>query len=97
MKEKVIDWKMENLPKLFYEWCKEADVHRPIGYKHDFDEKVLMLYTCDCGRLIGFHGQLIKKYQDILRLIPQYKEFSFEMYEVHGFANFIIPGKKHRK
>lgn len=97
MKEKVIDWKMENLPKLFYEWCKEADVHRPIGFTINYGSNILVVQSADCGRLIGFHGQLIKKYQDILRLIPQYKEFSFELHEVHGFANYIIPGKKHKK
>lgn len=88
-----IDWKLQGFPKLMYEWCKEANVHTPIGWERDYDEHAYVLYTDHPGPLIGKAGCLVDKYTKALQ--AREPKWTFRFKEIRGgFVNYLIPGKK---
>ena len=94
--ESTINWRLQALPKLMYEWCKEAGVHTPIGYERDHKENAYVLYTTEPGRLIGKAGALIGKY--IKALQEREPGWTFHLKEINGgFFNYIDPQKKKRR
>lgn len=94
--EKEIENKIYNMPKLFYEWCKEAAVHTPINYEFDHRNSKCKVYTTSPGPLIGMKGERVDRYNKELQKL--YTGYTFEFVPLRGmWVNYLIPGKKKKR
>lgn len=50
--------------KLIEDWCVECKVTTPIGYYHDYLNKIITIYTDRPGYLIGKGGEKVKKFEE---------------------------------
>ena len=71
--------------EFFEEWCKEAHVTTPIGYRRY--GSTLYIYTKYPGYMIGKYGSLVEKYREIYKKAFRLHDVKIQFIECDGFAN----------
>lgn len=58
---------VDDICKLLSQWATEAGVKEPLLIRYDRERKKLIIYTTKPGYLIGYHGEIINKYSELLK------------------------------
>lgn len=85
-REDAHDFMLNRNKKLIEEWAKSAGVKTPIGFYND-SNGTLTIYTDKCGQLIGYHGETVNYFKEVLK--KEFgKEYKINFVEVKGgFVN----------
>jgi len=85
LREECAEYMSNKFDTFLSQWCEEAGVKDPIGYKQDHNG-CLIIYTNHPGSLIGKGGSLFYKYEAIMK-----EEFphltKINLVEIDGFAH----------
>ena len=72
------------IEKILTEWKKESHAKRSIHYWYNSIQGDLTICSSEVGRLIGYHGNLVNKYQQILKeQLRDIKEVKFQEVNYH--------------
>lgn len=82
----VHEWVRNRERNFLEDWCKEAKINEPVGYKYRSGEG-FTIYTNHPGIMIGKAGVLYNKYKE--RLQSEFgKNDKIQFVEIDYFANY---------
>lgn len=85
-RNEVAKWAKNRERKFLEDFCKEAGIKEPIGYKYRYHEG-FTIYTNRPGIMIGKAGNLVNKYTK--RLQEEFcKDDKIFFVEIDNFANY---------
>ena len=58
---------VDEICSILGQWKKEAHVEEPLIIKYDYKRRKMIIYTTKPGYLVGFHGNTINKYSELLK------------------------------